>query len=75
MPPLPSPFRSGVRPPESPRPQFNLRMLLYVTTGLCVLFAILGALGVPPLHALIGFVFVTILVLIQAAMIELFTRR
>ncbi len=69
---LESPFRPEIRPP---RPQFSLRMLLCTTTGLCVLFAVLGALGVAPLHALVGFVFVTALVLAQVALIEWLTRR
>ncbi len=38
------------------RPQFNLATLLGVTTGLCILFAILAALGVPPAAMLVGFV-------------------
>jgi hypothetical protein len=67
------PFSS--KPPLPKRPQFNLRNLLYFTTGLCALFAILGALGVSARHALIGFAFVTSIVLVQAALVELFQRR
>ncbi len=58
-----------------PRTQFNLRTLLGFTTGLCVVFALLGAIGVSPWQTLIGFTFVTAIVLVQAALVELFTRR
>ena len=58
-----------------PRPQFNVRGLLWFTTGACGLFALLAAIGVSPLETLIGFVFVGGIVLVQAALVELFTRR
>jgi hypothetical protein len=72
-----SPFREEphVPQPAPPRPQFNLRNLLVFTTGLCALFALLGAIGVGPVEALIGFGFVTSIVLVQAALIELFLHR
>ena len=71
---LESPFRQEPQSPQ-PRPQFNLRNLLYFTTGLCVLFALLGAIGVTPLQTLIGFGFVTAIVIVQAALIDLLLRR
>lgn len=62
-------------PQHRPRPQFHLRALFWFTTGMCVLFAILGAIGVSPLETLIGFAFVSGVVLAQAALLELFAQR
>jgi hypothetical protein len=59
-------FAAAKHAPTSPRPQFNLATLLGVTTGLCVLFAILSTLGVPPVAMLVGF---TVMGAVAAAVI------
>ena len=40
---------------EPRRPQFRLRTLLGLTTGMCILFSLVASIGIGPLHALFGF--------------------
>lgn len=48
------------RPPESPRPQFSIKGMLIFTSGTCILFAILAAIGIPVWQLLVGLVVMSV---------------
>ena len=63
-----------VPPPLSRPPQFHLRTLMRTVAWLCVLFALLGALGVQPGAAAAGFAFVILASLAATQVVE-FIRK
>ena len=55
-------------------PQFSLALAFGTTSGCCVIFALLAAIGLEPFEVLTGFAIVGLVVLMTIGMIELARR-
>ncbi len=60
--------------PFTNRPQFSLFGMLSLVTLFCVVFALLAALGSPPLQTLLGFLLFGGIAGVGAVVIELFAQ-